>query len=254
MKARWGFGMRFIRSRWLSATKGLFRALGLEVSFANSAATEQNILRSLFNASHVDFVLDVGANSGQYGGLVRRCGYRGPIVSFEPLAAAHERLSARAAADRKWTVAERAAIGAAPKRTIINVAGNSSSSSLLRMNVRHSEAEPHSAFVGTEEVNIITLDDCIDRYVAANKRGLLKIDTQGYEMEVLRGAQRCLREKIDLVQIELCLAELYDGQPAMLDVCNLLKGHGFTLRDIIPGFKDPLTGRLLQFDGIFRRD
>jgi len=244
----------FNKSKLLSAIQDMFRALGLEVGFAAKAATQRNTLQSLFKDYPVDFVLDVGANAGQYGQLLRRCGYRGRIVSFEPLAAAHGKLSVCASADGNWIVAERAAIGAAPKRTTINVAGNSSSSSLLRMNVRHSEAEPRSAFVGTEEVDIITLDDCIARYVAANRGGLLKVDTQGYEMEVLRGAERTLRDQIDLVQIELCLVELYDGQPAMLDVCNFLKGRGFTLRYIVPGFKDPSTGRLLQFDGIFCRN
>jgi len=238
----------------LSATKGLFRALGLEVSFAKSVSTEQNILRSLFKDSHVEFVLDVGANTGQYGRLVRRCGFRGPIVSFEPLAAAHERLLICASTDANWTVAERAAIGAAPRRTNINVAANSSSSSLLRMNDRHIDAAPHSVRVGTEEIDVIALDDCIDRYIAAGEGGLLKIDTQGYEMEVLRGATRCLRGRIDFVQIELSLVELYDGQPAMLDVCNFLDSHAFGLRYIIPGFKDPQTGRLLQFDGVFCRE
>ena len=242
------------KSKLLAATKAMFRAIGLEVSFANTAATGRNILQALFQNREFDFVLDVGANSGQYGLLVRRCGYRGPIVSFEPLTAAHAKLMDCAAGDRRWTVAERAALGARAARTAINVAENSVSSSLFRMNDRHIVAAPDSAFVGTEEVDVVALDDCIERYVGAAIGGLLKVDTQGYEMEVLRGAHRSLIDKIDAVQTELSLVELYAGQPLMLDVCNHLKQYNFSLRDVIPGLKDAASGRLLQLDGIFIKD
>jgi FkbM family methyltransferase len=242
------------KSKLLSTAKDAFRAIGLEISFAGSADTERNILRSQFESREFNFVLDVGANSGQYALLVRSCGHRGPIISFEPLSDAHEKLAARAAADPHWTVAERAALGSRPARALINVAANSVSSSLLDMNRRHLDAAPHSAYGAAEEVDVIALDDCIDRYVPGNAGGLLKIDTQGYELEVLRGAHRTLSGRIDVVQTELSLVELYDGQALMLDVCNFLKQYNFTLRHIIPGLKDPASRRLLQLDGIFAKD
>lgn len=232
----------------------MFRAIGLEVSFSNRAPTEKHILQSLFHGRQFNFVLDAGANTGQYGLLVRNCGHRGQIVSFEPLVAAHEKLVARAARDQDWTVADRGALGARATRATINLAGNSVSSSLLDMNIRHIAAAPHSAFVGREEIDVVALDDCIERYVGAKIGGLLKIDTQGYEMEVLLGARRCLSDKIDVVQTELSLVELYAAQPLMLDVCNFLKQYNFNLRHIIPGLKDPASGRLLQLDGIFFKD
>ncbi len=232
----------------------MFRAVGLEVGFANTAATEQNILQSLFQDHAFKFVLDVGANTGQYGLLLRSCGYHGRIISFEPLLAEHAKLIGRTAADHDWTVAPRAALGAGPARATINVARNSVSSSLLPMNKRHMGAAPHSSYVATEEIDVVALDDCIERYVGSNRGGLLKIDTQGYEMEVLRGAHRSLSDKIDAVQTELSLVELYDRQPLMLDVCNFLKKYAFSLRYIVPGFKDPVSGRLLQLDGIFVKD
>jgi FkbM family methyltransferase len=242
------------KSKLLSAAKSMLRSIGLEVSLADTAVTEQNTLRSLFQSRKFNFLLDVGANTGQYGLLARSCGYRGPIVSFEPLASAHEKLAACAASDPLWTVAERAALGALASRTTINVAGNTVSSSLLGMTARHLEAAPHSAFVGTETIDVVALDDCIGRYVSTSAGGFLKIDTQGYEMEVLRGARRSLSESIDVVQTELSLVELYAGQPLMLEVCNFLKQYNFNLRHIIPGLKDPVGGGLLQLDGIFAKD
>lgn len=242
------------KSKLLSSTKSMLRSIGLEVSFANTAVTEKNILRPLFQGREFEFVLDVGANTGQYGLLVRSCGHRAPIVSFEPLAAAHRKLTACAASDPLWVVAERAAVGAGTSRATINVAGNSVSSSLLGMKTRHLEAEPSSAFVGTETIDVVALDDCAGRYVSASHGGFLKIDTQGYEMQVLRGAHRSLSGSIDVVQTELSLVQLYEGQPLMLEVCNLLQQYGFNLRHIIPGLRDPVSGELLQLDGIFLRN
>lgn len=229
----------------------MVRAIGLEISFANTVATERNVLSSLLKTHSFNFVIDVGANIGQFGLLIRSCGYRGPIVSFEPLAVAHAKLVSRAARDQQWTVAERTALGAGAARSTINVAGNSVSSSLLNMSARHLDAAPHSATVGSEATDVVALDDCIERYVGTIKGGYLKIDTQGYEMEVLRGAHNCLSERLVVVQTELSLVELYSGQPLMLEVCNFLKQYDFNLRQIIPGLKDPVNGRLLQLDGIF---
>ena len=243
----------FSKSKFLSTAKGFFHAIGLDVSFADTVISERNVLRSLFRTQILNFVVDVGANTGQYGLLIRSCGYQGPIISFEPLAAAHAELIARATPDQHWTVADRVALGAGAAKATINVASNSVSSSLLDMSIRHLDAAPLSSYVGTEAINVVALDECIERYVGARKGGLLKIDTQGYEMEVLRGAHRFLSDKIDIVQTELSLVELYAGQPLMLEVCNFLKQYNFNLRHIIPGLKDPAGGNLLQLDGVFFR-
>src|SRR5207249_3785956 len=239
------------KSRLLSTLKNAFRGMGLEIGFSSTAVNEENALRSLFREQRVKFVLDVGANSGQYGSLVRRCGFDGPIVSFEPVAEAHARLVKRAAREPNWRVAERAAVGASSSKAMINVTQNSVSSSLLRMNSRHLNAETSSRLAYTEKVNVIALDDCIDQYVSVHRAGLLKIDTQGYEIEVLRGADKALSDRIDFVQVELSLVELYDKQPLMLDVCEALKRYNFQLRHVIPGLKDPVDHSLLQVDGIF---
>jgi FkbM family methyltransferase len=246
--------MPITRSRLLAAAKSIFRAMGLEVSFAGTASTQQNVLRSLFRRRSFTSVLDVGANAGQYGLLIRDCGYRGPIISFEPLAAAHARLLATAAGDPHWIVAARAALGAGPAKTLINVAANSVSSSLLGMTSRHLEVEPQSQYARTEEIEVVALDDCFERYAGTTAGALLKIDAQGYEMEVLRGARHCLSAKIDVVQTELSLVELYENQALMHEVCSYLKEFDFRLRDIIPGLKDARDGQLLQLDGIFVKE
>lgn len=81
---------------------------------------------------------------------------------------------------------------------------------------------------------------------------LLKIDTQGYEEEILAGATT-LMERVSAMQLELSLEPLYLGAPDwrhMLDVCQDL---GFELHGLIPGFCDRSSGKLLQADGLFLR-
>ena len=86
--------------------------------------------RRLLERAGVDAVLDVGANIGQFAMELRAdLGWRGRIVSFEPLAAAHAMLAARAAEDGRWD-AHPYALGDRDGSARIGVAGNSYSSSL----------------------------------------------------------------------------------------------------------------------------
>ena len=57
-------------------------------------------------------VLDIGANEGQFGEELRAGGYKGGMVSFEPMADAHNKLLLRSRSDTQWQVAARSAIGA----------------------------------------------------------------------------------------------------------------------------------------------
>ena len=81
---------------------------------------------------------------------------------------------------------------------------------------------------------------------------LLKIDTQGFEMPVLQGARNLLQTICGL-QLELSLTQLYDGQVLYLDMIHWLRDRGFELWNVMPGFVEPASGRLLQMDGVFFR-
>ncbi len=72
----------------------------------------------------IDMVLDVGANVGQFASELRSVGYKGYLVSFEPLSAAHTALSEAAGRDPKWHVHPRSAIGDNDGEIEINIAGN----------------------------------------------------------------------------------------------------------------------------------
>ena len=200
----------------------------------------------------VDLVLDVGANVGQFAREIRTFGYPGRIVSFEPLEDAHRRLGEAAAGDGAWRVHPRCAIGDSDGEVAINVSANSVSSSLLPMTDAHAGAAGASAYVGRETVPSFRLDSVAAPYLAAAKSPFLKIDTQGFEWQVLDGAAQSLPRLRGLL-CELSLVELYAGQRLWLDVLARLEAAGFTLWNLQPGFADPRDGRTLQLDAVLFR-
>jgi len=94
------------------------------------------------------------------------------------------------------------------------------------------------------------LDKVFDQYVRPDDKTYLKIDVQGYEMHVLEGATAVL-DRIVGLQIEMSLVPMYEGGPLFGDIVAWANAHGFALMGIEPGFAHPVSGRLLQFDGVF---
>jgi len=200
----------------------------------------------------IDLVLDVGANVGQFASEIRAFGFTGRIVSFEPLTAAHGRLREAAAGDSGWQVHSRCAIGDRDGEIAINVSANSVSSSLLPMTRAHVGAAGASAYVGRETVPLFRLDGVAGPYLKSAAHPFLKIDTQGFEWQVLDGAAQSLPQ-LRGVLCELSLVELYEGQHLCREVVERLERAGFTLWNLQPGFADPRDGRTLQIDAAFFR-
>jgi FkbM family methyltransferase len=205
----------------------------------------------LLRSEGIEMVLDVGANAGQYAGRLRAAGYSGGIVSFEPLAQAFAALERAAAADPGWE-ARRLALSDTDGEAEIHVSANSWSSSLLDMDERHLASAPESAYVGTERVTTARLDSIWDEVLGQDARPFLKLDVQGFEMRVLRGATGHL-DHLAGVQAELSLVHLYEGDSLWRDLVDHLEAYDFELAGLEPGFEDPKTGRMLQADGIFLR-
>jgi hypothetical protein len=119
------------------------------------------------------------------------------------------------------------------------------------MGEQHLASAPESAYVGTQQITTARLDSIWDE-VVGNETPFLKLDVQGFEMHVLRGADAHL-DRVAGVQAELELVHLYEGDSLWRDVVDLLDARGFELAGLEPGFEDPESGRMLQADGIFVR-
>lgn len=231
----------------------MLRRLGWEVQRFKRANVEQQVLQRVLRFTGADVVLDVGANVGQYGDLLFETGFAGTLISFEAIPAVHERLAKHAKSKgRSWLVARCAALGSKRGQIDINVSANSVSSSVLPMLAAHIDVAPQSRYVDRQTINVETLDDLEPEIVPPAGRLLLKVDTQGYEMEVLKGATRLLR-RVAAVQLELSLTPLYEGGPTFVDMVAFMATAGFELFGVVPEFTDERNGRLLQVDGFFVR-
>jgi FkbM family methyltransferase len=196
-------------------------------------------------------VIDVGANIGQFASWVRASGFDGPIISFEPQPEEHAVLAAAADVDPEWIVAPRCAVGSGDGTATIHVAGNSQSSSLLAMLDLHQDNAPTSAYVDSLETPVHRLDDMLADLGFDPADALLKIDTQGFETEVLRGAPLSL-PVIAAAHVELSLAPLYEGQALPSEIFALFGAAGLELSIINDCFNTG-DGRILQIDGGFTR-
>lgn len=218
-----------------------------------SNVAAQAHLRNLLRAGRFDLVVDVGANDGRFGRLVRRLGYAGPIESFEPIEAVHRGLDAVARADGAWR-AHRLAIGAAAQDVRLNVFRDSSFSSLHAAN-RHGEDRfgEYMHLDHVEEVPMLTLDAALAPRLAsgAPRRILLKTDTQGHDLDVLRGAGGTL-ERTHAVVTEASVTPIYSGTPTYREIIAFLEARGFRPSGLYPISHEPDLS-LIELDCFFVR-
>ncbi len=236
----------------IQTIRKIVRSTGFDLIKYKPSQSKWLRLRKVLDWLEIDLVLDVGANVGQFGQDLRSIGYSGKIVSFEPLSKAHAALQKTAAGDALWTVAPRGALGAEPHTTEINISGNSESSSLLAMTDVHTKAEPQSAYIGKETIEVTTLAQYFEAHPIGKQRVFLKTDAQGYDLQVIKGAQDQLQH-IKGIYCEMALADVYAEQPRFEDFHAYLTSAGFTLLGFTPDFTDPDTGRILMQNGLYGR-
>lgn len=232
--------------------KRLFRLAGLELSRYRPSSSARAQLAKALEVAEINMVFDIGANEGQFAREIRQYGYTGKIVSFEPLSSARQKLLSLASADPNWEVHDQSAIGDQEGTIEIHIAGNSVSSSVLPMLESHSSAAVGSAYVDSERVPITKLDSVAKQSMTPESKLFIKIDTQGFEWQVLDGAREILQQARGVL-CELSLVPLYDGQRLWRDIVDRLDAEGFMWWALQKGFTDPHTGQSLQMDGIFLR-
>lgn len=228
---------------------GIIRKAGYHLSKIDTL--ERQINRGDFKwlqEMGIHTILDVGANVGKFSIKFDKIINDAMIYAFEPLSDCYKLLLDNTK-HIKGLKCYNLGLGRESKDALIFHNEFSPSSSLLEMNDIHKDAFPHTKHSTEEKIKILPLDEMIDD-INWNKKVLLKIDVQGYELEVLNGAELSLNN-IDLIIIETSFDELYKDQPLFNPIYKFLTAHHFNYEGNFDQFKDPRTGRILQADAIF---
>jgi FkbM family methyltransferase len=230
--------------------KVVARRFGVELTRFDPSSTIDARRMRILSAHGVTLALDVGANTGQYARQLRMSGFRGRIVSFEPVSDAFAQLKRHATTDENWECLQMA-LGRSDDVAEIEVGQSSVTSSFLAL-------EPHLSSnldwrrVRAEKVHVARLDSLAPSLIATNDRPFLKMDVQGYELHVLQGASQTLGQ-VDVVEAEMTLTAHYVDQASYLDIIEFLHEAGFGLASVEPGYVDPSSGYVSWIDGIFVR-
>lgn len=213
-------------------------------------------LRELFKRHHVDTVLDVGANEGQYVDFLRTyVGYEGRIISFEPVPELAKSLARKAAADPRWSV-HPIALGREDGTLPLTIMANSDLSSFL---------PPDGSAIGmetvgkaltaqrVEQVSVRRLDGVLAELQQQHALGTiyLKIDTQGYDLHVLQGAGDAIQQ-FCAIQSEMSLLALYKDAPNMLESLQAFRVAGFDPTGFFPAVRDQNL-RIIDLDCVMVR-
>ena len=203
-----------------------------------------------FKEKKIDYIFDVGANEGQFVDEIRHYGYNGEVLSFEPYIDAHKKILENSRKDKKWEIYKPVALGDKESQNKINISKNSVSSSILKIKNEHIINAPDSRFVGEQLTEEKKLDSIFNNLDLSKKTLFLKIDTQGYEFQVLKGAEKILK-KFEGILVEVSLIELYEGQKNWLEIVEFIQSHGFKLWSVDRGFSNKKNGQTLQLDLCF---
>jgi FkbM family methyltransferase len=226
-------------------------SIGIEVRKINFYNSSNALIKKCLDYYKVDLVIDVGANIGQYGMGLRKAGYEGRILSFEPLKNVFRELKLNCIKHGNWDACN-LGVGSENGELKINIARNFESSSFLPVTEMSINAAPESEYFNQEIVEIITLSSFFSQHEHSSQNLFLKIDVQGFEIEVLKGIELIL-PKVKAIQVEMSFVPLYENGPLYQDIILYLDGIGFEIYTILPDFRDPISGRMLQADGIFVR-
>jgi FkbM family methyltransferase len=211
---------------------------------------EEQYMGKLLARLGVDCVLDVGANIGQYALMLREySGYRGRIISFEPTPEPCRILQQNSRRDPLWHVRGIALGNTSGQARFRTLAAASVGNSFLPM-VKEDAGD--SRFVDVE-VQVQRLSDLLPELQKEYgfSRPFLKMDTQGFDLEVFAGAQQVIHSVVGL-QSELSVVPFYEGAPDWLYALGIYQKAGFVLSTLVQNNTDWFP-RLREIDCVMYR-
>lgn len=195
-------------------------------------------------------VIDVGANVGQFAVASARLFSDVRVYSFEPVPECVSALRKIAARQKNITVFP-LAIGASEGTVEMHVNTHTHSSSALPLAKAHKEAFPEARVERTVSVKLSTLDKELAD-IELISPVLLKLDVQGFEPMVLKGAQKILKN-VDYVLLEASLVPMYEGELLFDEIVSIMDEYGFDFSRSIDSLSSPVTNEVLQMDAFFVR-
>ena len=237
--------------RLKAATSNFIYYMGYQIEQYDEEHNADLRRARLLRQNNVSLVFDVGADTGTYSQKLRRYGYQGKIISFEPVSSANQQLQQRAAGDPLWTH-QPIALGSENRSLDINISKKTRCSSFMELSERFVGNALRADVVSTERVRVATLDSLRGNLFSTSERIHLKMDVQGYELEVLKGAAKTLTQ-VAVVEVEMSYVRIYDDQPLICDVICFLNDCGFELVSLENIFLDRATAHYNQADGLFVR-
>jgi FkbM family methyltransferase len=234
-----------VLQRWAYAFGSVIGSKGWVNTFAFA---EQ--LRDIFADYAIATVIDVGANEGQFARFLRnKVGFTGKIESFEPIPALAQKLMTKAAADGRWAVHQRA-LGAKPGTLTLNVMKDSVFSSFLKpVAPANSRRNTMNRVIDTTDVIVSTLD--AEFFGTTDLRHtFLKLDTQGFDLEVLKGGEKLIMV-IPALQTEVSFQPIYKNMPGYKESIAAFERYGFVVTDfhLVGDFKH----MAIEFDCVMVR-
>lgn len=206
-----------------SSVKSLLRTLGYDVHKIQAGRDPFHDMRRWTGQRQAPVAFDVGANMGQTIDCLLAIMPEAEIHAFEPGQEAFRKLQEKCSAMPN-VLLNRVALGAAPGTAEFVENTDSTMSSFL---------EPGTAGWGEIKRRVQVPVTTVDQYCDERQIGsidILKSDTQGFDLEVIRGANRLLFEhRIRLIYLEIIFSEMYRGLPRADEILRFLSDRGFVL-------------------------
>ncbi len=200
--------------------------------------------------SGIRTVIDVGAHKGEFSSAIRVLVPESRIYAFEPLPDCCSVLSRKLGSNGHAKIFP-VVVGRDSGTATLWRSSYAKSSSVLPMAKLHKDSFPWTAQTEPLTVPMKSLDE-FNSEMKLEPKVLLKIDVQGYEAEVLRGATALL-QKTDYVLLEVSFRTLYEGQGSFAEIHAILEKAGFAYSGNLEQLLSPRDGSILQADALFLR-